>query len=167
MMEQVTQVLINVIIALIGLAGAYLVMYLKKLQAKVELQTVQIADENQKKLVNDALDRITDLAQKTVAQIEQTTAKDLRQAVADGKVDKSELEALGQQAVTEIYSQLSLDAKAVLSTEVNDIQAYILNTVESELLKLKTTNTTANVINNSTAKEVPEKSITVEDTVTK
>lgn len=163
MMEQLQQALVNVIIALIGLAGAYGVFYLNKLTVKVKLQTEQLKDEKQKKLLSDAIDRINDLAQKTVAQIEQTTAKDLRKAVADGKVNKAELEDLGKQAAMEVYSQLSSDAKTILSQEMNDVQDYIMKTIESSLLNLKnsSTNNSTPVINNSNYTEVPSKSYTV------
>lgn len=134
---QVQQVLVNVLTALISLGGAYIVFYVNKLVAKVKVETEKLQDEKQQKLFEDALNRVNDLIQKTVAQIEQTSAKQMREAVKDGKVDKAELEALGTLAVNNVYNQLTTDTKVVLSAELTDVEAYIQSAVEAAVLNLK------------------------------
>jgi hypothetical protein len=137
MEDLVQKVLIDILMALIGLASAYAVYYINKATAKVKAETENIADEKQRKLVQDALWRVEDLAIKTVESIEQTVAKETREAVKDGKVDRAELLALGTQAVDEIIGQLSEPTKTAIESEVNDLKTYVTSLVESAVLNLK------------------------------
>jgi vacuolar-type H+-ATPase subunit H len=137
MSEALKEALTNIGIALLSLLSAYLVYYINKLVQKIKVETAKIEDEKQRKLVEDALNRVNDLAYKTVAQIEQTTAKSLRQLVKEGKADKEQLLALGKQAVDEVYAQLSVDTKKVLTDECLDVEKYIRDCVESYVLQIK------------------------------
>lgn len=137
MSEALKEALTNIGIALLSLLSAYLVYYINKLVQKIKVETAKIEDEKQRKLVEDALNRVNDLAYKTVAQIEQTTAKSLRQLVKEGKADKEQLLALGKQAVDEVYAQLSVDTKKALTDECLDVEKYIRDCVESYVLQIK------------------------------
>lgn len=134
---QIQNVLVNILIALITLLGAYVVLYLNKLQVKVVTEIGKIKDDKQQKLFTDAINRLNDLVLKTVTQIEQTTAKDLREAIKNGKVDKAELLALGKQAVDEVYLQLTDDSLEVLEQELTDVEDYIRASVEATVFNIK------------------------------
>jgi vacuolar-type H+-ATPase subunit H len=129
--------LTNIAIAIITLAGAYAVLYINKGIAKVKAETEKIQDEKQRALVNSAIDRVGDLTKKTVGSLEQVSAKSIREAVKTGIEDREKLLAIGKQAVDEIYGQLSEDTIKLLETEMFDVEKYITDTVESEVLKLK------------------------------
>jgi enoyl-CoA hydratase/carnithine racemase len=141
MWEQISPVLMStlttIIIAAIGLLGAYALSLIKQATEKIKAETNKINDETQRKLVQDALDRVSNLAQKTVQKIEQTSAAAVREAVKDGKVNREELLALGKTAFDEVYGQLSADTVELISTQVVDIQAYVEAVIEAEVLKLK------------------------------
>jgi hypothetical protein len=133
----IQKVLTDVLLALITLAGAYAVLYINKLKIKADAEIEKIADEKQRKLIQDSFERINDLVIKTVGSIENTVAKDLRQMVADGKVDKAELEKYGKQAAEEIYSQLSDDTKALAEVQINDLYKYIMDAIENQVGLIK------------------------------
>jgi BMFP domain-containing protein YqiC len=158
--------LTDVLFALLPVLSAYIIFLCTKLQGYLKLRAEKITNETQRKLVDSAIDRVNELAQKTVGQIEQTVAKDMRQAVSDGKIDKTELEALGNQAVKDIMSQLSMDAKTALNSEFTDVEKYVKDTMESTLLNLKSSTTTTNS-SNINSNESVGKSVTVIDTVNK
>src|SRR5690554_723288 len=108
------QIVIDVAMAMIALLAAYGVNAIKKLTKKVKLETELIKNEEQRKLLTDALNDLENLTTKTVAQIEQTTAKALREAVKNGIKDRAELEALSKKAFDEIAGALKPESKALI-----------------------------------------------------
>jgi hypothetical protein len=138
-MEQIfNDAIVQIVGALLGLAVSYAVFFITKAQVKIHEATAQkIADDSKKKLIDDAVDRVIGLTQNTVLKIEQVSASALREAVKDGTIEKSELESLGKQAVQEVYSQLTEESKALLQTQVVDIQKYILDLVEKTVFEIK------------------------------
>lgn len=94
--------LVNVVLAVIALAGAYAVYYIRLGAAKLKDQTAQIKDEAGRKVLEDALDDVVNLATVSVGAMEQTTAKALRDAVKSGKASREELLALGKQVFDEV-----------------------------------------------------------------
>lgn len=76
--------LLNVVLAVIALAGAYGVYFIRLGAAKLKEQTAQIKDEAGRKVLEDALDDVVNLATVSVGAMEQTTAKALRDAVKNG-----------------------------------------------------------------------------------
>lgn len=94
--------LVNVVLAVIALAGAYAVYYIRLGAAKLKEQTAQIKDEAGRKVLEDALDDVVNLATVSVGAMEQTTAKALRDAVKSGKASREELLALGKQVFDEV-----------------------------------------------------------------
>ena len=90
--------LVNVLLAVITLGGAYALYYLKLGAAKVKAQTAQIESQQARQLLDDALGDVLNLVSVGVGAMEQTTAKALRQAVKDGKADREKLLALREAA---------------------------------------------------------------------
>lgn len=77
------------------------------------------------------------VAATTVEKIEQTKAKDLRILVKDGKIDKSELTALADEAYDEIIATVKDDVLETLRTGIEDIDRYIRNQIEAKVLEVK------------------------------
>lgn len=134
---QVSEAVVNVAVGLVALGAAAASYYLKKGADKLKAETGSIQDQAQAKLIWHAIDRLEDTAEKVVAKTEQTVAGQLRQSVKDGKVNRSELEALGQKACDEILQTLEPGVVQVLQENMGDLQAYVLSTVESLVNRLK------------------------------
>ena len=120
--------LVNVVLAVIALAGAYAVYYIRLGAAKLKEQTAQIKDEAGRKVLEDALDDVVNLATVSVGAMEQTTAKALRDAVKSGKASREELLALGKQVFDEVKAAISPQAQKGIIT---------MQTMEDAVLKVK------------------------------
>ena len=79
------EMLVNVALAVLALAGAYAVYYIRLGASKLKAQTAQIEDASTRKVLDDALKDVENLATLSVSAMEQTTAKALREAVKGGK----------------------------------------------------------------------------------
>ena len=97
-----TELLVNVALAVLALAGAYAVYYIRLGTSKLKAQTAQIEDASTRKVLDDALEDVANLATLSVGAMEQTTAKALREAVKGGKASREELVALGKQVFDEV-----------------------------------------------------------------
>lgn len=134
---QVNEALVNVAVGLVALGAAAASYCLKKGADKLKAETRKIEDQNQSQLMWHAIDRLEDTAEKAVTKTEQTVAEQLRQAVKDGKTDRSELVALGQKVCQEVLQMLEPDVVNVLSENLGDLQAYVESTVETQVNRLK------------------------------
>lgn len=137
MHEIVTGFLVDLAFALIGLLAAYGIKLITKTKQKVEAETLKIIDERQRQLLNNALNSLQDIAIKTVTKIEQTTAKELRQAVKEGKASKDSLKALAVKAYDEIYLTLKPDYRKLIADELGGIAKYIEDTIEEKVFQIK------------------------------
>ena len=73
--------LVNAVLAMIALAGAYVVYYIRLAATQVKAQTQRIRNESARKLLENALDDVVNLAEVSVSAMEQTTAKAIRECV--------------------------------------------------------------------------------------
>ena len=96
-----------------------------------------LSDENQKQLVNDALDRTSTIVEKTIVAANETLVKEVTAATEDNKITKEDGERILASVKSDVLSQLSDDAKELLSTEIGDLELYIEKEVETTLAKLK------------------------------
>ena len=136
-MNQLSQMLPDLALAVLSLLLAYGINALRKLTEKVKTETRQIKNEEQRNLLLDALNDVDELATKTVTQIEQTTAKTLREAVKDGKAGKPELEALGTQALKEITEALRPECRELIEKNYGNLSTYLTKTIETKVFELK------------------------------
>lgn len=134
---QVNEALVNVATGLVALGAAAATYYLKKGAEKLKAETGSIEEQAKAKLIWHAIERLEDTAEKVVAKTEQTVAGQLREAVKDGKVDRSELIALGQKACEEILQTLEPGVVQILQENLGDLQAYVTSTVEAQVKSLK------------------------------
>lgn len=133
----IVQMLVTVLLALIALAGAYATAYIKKASEKLRLEMTTMEDVNQMMHMRTALDRLEVVAEKTVNKIEEATAKQIRAAVKDGKVERYELERLAEDAYEEIISTMEPQYAEMIQKTLGDARTYILNTIDEKVELLK------------------------------
>lgn len=139
MQEIISNVAVDVSLAVLSLLMAYATAAVRKVATKVKLETQQIQKADERNMLLDAIDDVEQLAEKTVKHIEQTTAKALRQSVKDGLKDQSELAALSLKAFEEIANALRPECKELIANNFGSFETYLKKTIESQVLALKST----------------------------
>lgn len=127
----------EVLIALVGLACAWAVYYLNNAAKKIARDAQAATVRDATALFWDAVKRLNDVAEKTVAKFEQTIAAELRQAVKDGRADRAELLAVGRKAYEEVLATLGPAMVQVLEANLGDLRGYVEATVEAKVRELK------------------------------
>lgn len=127
----------TLVISCIGLLAAYATYGIHKVTAKVKAQTVQIKNEEARRLLNNALEDVEELTIVTVAAIEQQTAKQMREAVKDGKVDRTELVKLSSIALDEIAAAVKPETHKIIQEHFGSFKDYVSKLIEEKVLKLK------------------------------
>lgn len=132
-----TEVLVNLSLAVISLAGAYAVYYIRLGASKLKAQTAQIEDESAHKVLDNALADVENLATKSVGAMEQTTAKALRDAVKSGAANREDLLALGKQVFNEVKAAIAPEAQKVITDNLGSFDDYLTKCIEDAVLKVK------------------------------
>ena len=132
-----TEVLVNLALAVISLAGAYAVYYIRLGASKLKAQTAQIEDESARKVLDNALADVENLATKSVGAMEQTTAKALRDAVKSGAANREDLLALGKQVFNEVKAAIAPEAQKVITDNLGSFDDYLTKCIEDAVLKVK------------------------------
>ena len=132
-----TELLVNVALAVLALAGAYAVYYIRLGASKLKAQTAQIEDASTRKVLDDALEDVANLATLSVGAMEQTTAKALRDAVKSGKASREELLALGKQVFDEVKAAISPQAQKVITDNLGSFDKYLTAVIEDAVLHIK------------------------------
>ena len=128
------EMLLNVALAVLALAGAYAVYYIRLGASKLKAQTAQIEDASTRKVLDDALKDVENLATLSVSAMEQTTAKALREAVKGGKASREELVALGKQVFDEVKASIAPEAQRVITKNLDE---YLTKYIEATVLEIK------------------------------
>ena len=132
-----TEVLVNLALAVISLAGAYAAYYIRLGASKLKAQTAQIEDESARKVLDNALADVENLATKSVGAMEQTTAKALRDAVKSGAANREDLLALGKQVFNEVKAAIAPEAQKVITDNLGSFDDYLTKCIEDAVLKVK------------------------------
>ena len=132
-----SEVLVNVALGVIALLGAYAMYYINVGVGMAKAKTAQIKDEASRKLLEDALDDVENLAVKSVGAMEQTTAKALRDAVKVGNGDREKLLALGKQVFDEVKAAITPEAQAVITRNLGSFDAYLSKCIEDAVRRVK------------------------------
>ena len=132
-----TEVLVNLALAVISLAGAYAVYYIRLGASKLKAQTAQIEDESARKVLDNALADVENLATKSVGAMEQTTAKALRDADKSGAANREDLLALGKQVFNEVKAAIAPEAQKVITDNLGSFDDYLTKCIEDAVLKVK------------------------------
>lgn len=128
--EMLMNVLINILLSFLTLGGAYIIYFVNKL-------IIYLKQKTKSEELTNALNQVNKLAETTVKSIEQTAAKEIREAVKDGKVTKDELKKLSNKAFEEIIKSLSPEYLSVLENGMGNIDIYVTNLIEQKVLELK------------------------------
>lgn len=132
-----TESLVTLSLACISLLSAYGVYYIRQAVNKVKEQTSQMKDEQLRKQLENALGDVETLSTVTIGAIEQTTAKQLREAVRNGVADREELLKLGRQAYDEIRRKVTPEAQQLITKNLGSFDDYLLKLIETKVLELK------------------------------
>ena len=120
--ETIVSVLANLAVTLIGVAGAWLV--------------AQIGKTQQLKTINAAVDELTNAAETTVMELQQTVVDGLKEASADGKLTQEEITNLGKLLLEGSMAKMSDSAMNVLKAANVDINAIITGVGEALIARI-------------------------------
>lgn len=136
-MDVFTAVAVTVVLCLVNEG-------LKQLQTFVTGWLEKIRDEAEKqdsevglKLIDMAKNLVNSTVYNSVAAMEQTKAKDIREAVKKGLKDRRELEILAQDVLYGIKEQLAPDIIEIMEGYVTDLDKYLQEQIEASLLSVK------------------------------
>ena len=132
-----SEVLVNVALGVITLLGAYAVYYIRVGVSMAKAKTAQIENDATRKLLNDALADVENLAVKSVGAMEQTTAKTLRDAVKVGNGDREKLVALGKQVFDEVKAAITPDAQALITKNLGSFDSYLTKCIEDAVPRVE------------------------------
>ena len=121
--ETIVSVLANLAVTLIGVAGAWLV--------------TQIGKSQQLKTINAAVGELTNAAEQTVWELQQTVVDGLKEASADGKLTQDEITNLGKLLLEGTLAKMSESGIGVLKAANVDINAIVKGAGEALIAKIK------------------------------
>ncbi len=132
-----SEMLVNIVLAVIALVGAYALYLIRLGASKLKAQTAQIADEAGRKLLENAIDDVTRLSATAVGAMEQTTARELRAAVKSGKANREELLALGKRVFDDVKNAVAPETQEIIEKNLGDFDAYLMKCIENAVLEVK------------------------------
>lgn len=135
--DTVIQLLGIIIGGSLAVASAYAGLLVARATQKIKLEITKLDDETQKKILNDTLDRVDTLLQTNIIAMENTVKKDMLAAIADGKIEKSELKTLADNVKNNVLKQLGNDSLAVLNNSLGDVNGYLEVKIEEILAQIK------------------------------
>lgn len=121
--ETIVSVAANLAITLIGVLGAWLV--------------AQIGKTQQLKTINAAVSELTNAAEQTVWELQQTTVDALKAASADGKLTQEEISNLGKLLLDGALAKMSDSGINVLKAANVDVNAIITGVGEALIARIK------------------------------
>ena len=135
--DTVIQLLGVIIGGCLAIATAYAGLLIARATKKIKLEIEKLNDETQKKIFNDALDRVDSLLQTNIIAMENTVKKDMLASIADGKIEKAELKTLANNVKNNVLKQLGDDSLAVLNDSLGDVNGYLEVKIEEILAQIK------------------------------
>ena len=138
--EQLIALLQTTILGVLNIGAGYLVYYIKQMADKAKIKNQENENEKQKILIDNAIDRLDLLITKSVIATNETLGKAIKDGLADGKTNREELLALKDIVIEDVKAQLSQDSKDLISSEIEDLNAYISNSIEVALKSIKELN---------------------------
>ena len=135
--DTVIQLLGIIIGGCLAIATAYAGLLIARATQKIKLEIEKLNDETQKKIFNDALDRVDSLLQTNIVAMENTVKKDMLASIADGKIEKAELKTLADNVKNNVLKQLGDDSLAVLNDSLGDVNGYLEVKIEEILAQIK------------------------------
>lgn len=135
--DTVVQLLGVIIGGCLAIVTAYAGLLIARATQKIKLEIENLNDETQKKIFNDALDRVNSLLQTNIVAMENTVKKDMLDSIADGKIEKAELKTLADNVKNNVLKQLGNDSLEVLNNSLGDVNGYLEVKIEEILAQIK------------------------------
>ena len=129
--------LTDAMLAVVSLAGAYGIYFIRLCATKVKSQTAQLRNERTRWVLDTALDDVWQLAELSVGAMEPTTAKALRENVKNGTASREALLALSKTVFNEVKSAIAPETQAVITRTLGSFDDYLTKCIEDAVLKVK------------------------------
>lgn len=113
------------------------VMYINKLKDEAIARSQSIKNENTRKLVKDALNRVSDLTMYAVTCTQQELVKDIKKSIQEGTNTRDALLNLKITVINDVMSQITPQVEEALTTQIVDLQKYISDMVSTYVYQLK------------------------------
>lgn len=133
----IIQLLGVVVSGCIAVVSAYMSVLVAKATQRAKLEIAKIKDEQERQIISDALDRVDGLLKTNIIAMENTVKKDMLDAIADGKIDKSELKKLSINVKENVLNQMGDDALDILNKTLGDVEGYLAVRIEEILVEVK------------------------------
>ena len=121
--ETIVSVAANLAVTFIGVLGAWLLS--------------QIGRNQKLKTISTAVEELTNAAEQTVLELQQTTVDAMKAASADGKLTQDEIADLGQKLLSDALAKMSDSGIDVLKAANVDINAIITGAGEALIAQMK------------------------------
>ena len=121
--EVATSVAANLAITLIAVIGAWLV--------------AQIGKSQKLSNISAAVEELTTAAESTVLELQQTLVDEMKEAAADGKLTREEVQTLGELLLEMTLEKISTASIGVLRAANIDINAIIKGAGEAMIARMK------------------------------
>lgn len=131
------EVVVNIALGIISIIGLYATYCISRLVERAKVQITQMKAASERQTFLDALADVEKLATLTVAAYEQTTAKELREAVKNGSVSREQLDLLGRRAKQEVRTSVSPEARIAITKHLGSFDNYLTKLVEERVLEVK------------------------------
>ena len=138
--EQLIALLQTTILGILNIGAGFVVYYIKQMADKAKIKNQENNNEKQQLLIDNAIHRSDLLITKSVIATNETLGKAIKDGLADGKTNREELLALKDIVIEDVKAQLSQDSKDLISSEIEDLNAYISNSIEVALKSIKELN---------------------------
>lgn len=135
--EALNSLLVTVAVGVIGIVGALTTVYLNKTILNIKSKTNKIENENQKALVENAFNRVSDLVLVNVIKAQETLVKEIVGKAEDGIFDKSDLKAVADVVKNDVIKQMGTQIENLVKLEIDDLEGYVSALIEKTLAELK------------------------------
>ena len=135
--DALVNLLVTVAVGVIGIVGAYTTVCLNKITANIKSKTNKIENENQKALIESAIERVNDLVRVNVIKAQETLVKEIMEKTEDGIFDKSDLKAVADVVKNDVIKQMGEQVTELVKIEIDDLEGYVSAVIEKTLAELK------------------------------
>lgn len=135
--DALVNLLVTVAVGVIGIVGAYTTVCLNKITANIKSKTNKIENENQKALIESAIERVNDLVRVNVIKAQETLVKEIMEKTEDGIFDKSDLKAVADVVKNDVIKQMGEQVTELVKVEIDDLEGYVSAVIEKTLAELK------------------------------
>ena len=113
------------------------ICYWNKSNNYIKSKTNKIENENQKALIESAIERVNDLVRVNVIKAQETLVKEIMEKTEDGIFDKSDLKAVADVVKNDVIKQMGEQVTELVKIEIDDLEGYVSAVIEKTLAELK------------------------------